>query len=193
MKFLQDITFARYEVNNGAGRAEIIALIGKIAQYSYLIKCSNYWSYLLMSGKLKELRGGGQSRKAHNTTTKRTQINVEKRLRWHNTLDSAIDELKIINQTNNKFMNVIEYFIGNLDNSCLMSASGNIYVVASSGNNKTEKISDDCREFITMVQKGFASGQQGAYFFLSKGKKCICINFRTFINISRLQKDLKLS
>ena len=67
-------------------------------------------------------------------------------------------------------MNVIEYFIVNLDESCLMSANGKIYVVASIGKNKTEKISDDFWESITTVRTGFASGQQGAYLFLEKVK-----------------------
>ena len=51
-----------------------------------------------------------------------------------------------------------------------MSANGKIYVVASSGNNRTEKISDDCQGYITAVQTGFPSGQEGAYYFLAKGK-----------------------
>ena len=64
----------------------------------------------------------------------------------------------------------MEYFVGNLDESCLMPANGNIYVVASSGKNKTEKILDDFRKSITTVRTGFTSGQQGAYLFLAKGK-----------------------
>ena len=67
-------------------------------------------------------------------------------------------------------MNFMEYFIGNLDDSCLISANGNGYVVASSRKNKTEKISDDCQEYITTVRTVFAPVQQGAYFFLEKGK-----------------------
>ena len=84
-------------------------------------------------------------RKARNTTTKRTQITVEKQLLWHTSLDSDIDELKRLNHPNDEYMNVIEYFIGDLYQSCLMSVNGKIYAVASSGNNKTEKISDEFR------------------------------------------------
>ena len=76
-------------------------------------------------------------RKEKNTATERTQITIEQQLLCNATLDSAIDELKRINRPNDEFMNVIEYFIGNLDESFLMSANGNIYVVASSGNNNT--------------------------------------------------------
>ena len=107
MKFLQDIIVDRGKSNNGAGQYEIIVLIGKIAQCSGLIKCRNHWNYLVISGKLKELKGGDRLRKAHNTTTKRTQITVAKQLRWHTTLDLAIDESKRPNKPNDEFMNVI--------------------------------------------------------------------------------------
>ena len=59
LKFLQDIIVAREKAKNGAGVAEIIALIGEIAQCFDLIKCRNHWNYLVMSGILKELKGGG--------------------------------------------------------------------------------------------------------------------------------------
>ena len=77
LKFLQDIVVARDKANNKAGWAEIISLIGKIAQCSNIIKCRNHWNYLVISGKLKELKGGGQLRKAHDTKKKLTQINVD--------------------------------------------------------------------------------------------------------------------
>ena len=170
LKLLQYIIVSRDEANNGAGRAKIVALIGDIAQCSDLIKCRNHWNYIVMLGKLKELKGGGRLRKAQNTTTKRTQITVEQQLLWHTTMYSSIDELKRLNQPNERFVDVIEYFIVNLYESCLMSANGKIYVVSSSGKNKNDKISDDCRESITTVRSGFTSGQQGAYFFLSKVK-----------------------
>ena len=41
LKFLIYIIVARDEVNNRAGRADIIALIGEISQCSNLIKCRN--------------------------------------------------------------------------------------------------------------------------------------------------------
>ena len=91
LKFLRDVIVARDKANNGAGRSEIITLIGDITQCSDIIKCINHWNYLGMSGKLKELKVGGRLRKEQNTTTKRTQITVEKQLRWYTTLDSAID------------------------------------------------------------------------------------------------------
>ena len=56
LKFLQDIIVARDKANITAVRAGIIARIGKITQCSDLIKCRNRWNYLVMSGKLKELK-----------------------------------------------------------------------------------------------------------------------------------------
>ena len=69
--------------------------------------------------------------------------------------------------------------------SCLMSDNGKIYVVASSGQNNTETISDEFRESITTLQTGFASVQQGEYFFLSKFKNLYRYKF---INLHKYLK-----
>ena len=66
-----------------------------------------------------------------------------------------------------------------------MSVNGKIYVVASSGKNKTEKISDNFLESITTVRTGFTSGQQWEFFFLAKGKN---LDRYTFQN---LHKDFR--
>ena len=129
-------------------------------------------------------------RKANNTTKKLTQITVDQQLQWHTTLDSAIDELKRPNQPNDEFVNFIEYFIGNLDDPCIISENGKIYVVVSSGNNKTEKISYDYRESVTKVQMDFASGQQREYLFLEKGKN---MDRSKFINLHKYFKAPELS
>ena len=84
----------------------------------------------------------------------------------------------------------MEYFIGNLDDSCLISANGNVYVVASSRKNKTEKISDDCQEYITTVRTVFAPGQQGAYFFISRVKN---LDKYTFKNLHKYFKAPEVS
>ena len=59
LKFLQYIIVARDKGNNGAGRADIIAPIGEIAQFSDLVKCINHWNSLVISGKFKEPKVGG--------------------------------------------------------------------------------------------------------------------------------------
>ena len=101
-------------------------------------------------------------RKAQNTTTKSTKITIDKQFTMAHYYGFIHRRVETLNNPNDGFVNVIEYFIGNLDKSCLMYANGKIYVVASSGNNKTEKISDDCREYITTSQMGFAYDQHGA-------------------------------
>ena len=61
---LRHTIVSREKANNRSGRTEIIELIGNIAQCSDLIQCRNHWNYLVMLGKLKELKGGGRIRKA---------------------------------------------------------------------------------------------------------------------------------
>ena len=41
---------------------------------------------------MKYLKSGGRVYKAQATTTKRTAITVEQKLRWHSTIDSGIEE-----------------------------------------------------------------------------------------------------
>ena len=71
-----------------------------------------------------------------------------------------------------------------------MYANGKICVVESSGNNKTEKISDNFQEYTTTVQTGFAYGQQGAYFFISKVKN---LDKYTFKNLHKYFKAPEVS
>ena len=171
LKFLQEIIVARDDANNGMGRKEVITLIGDLVQCPDRIRCKNHWDYLVRHGTMKELKAGGRVKKAQTTTTKRTQITVEQQLRWHTTIESGIEELLRLNQPREQFEPIMDHFISNLDESCLMSSNGKIHVVASRAKMKTEKITDDCRESITTVRTGFTSGHQGAYFFLAKGKK----------------------
>jgi hypothetical protein len=181
LKFLQEIIISRDDANNGLGRSEVISLIGEMAQCPNKITCQNHWNYLVRSGKMKELKAGGKVNKAQNTTTKRTQITVEQQLRWHTIVESSLQELYRLNQPHEEFKQLIDYFSGNLDESCLMAANGKIHVVASKSKNKTEKIADDCRDSITTLRTGFASGEQGAYFFLAKGKKLDRHKFKNLV------------
>jgi len=181
LKFIEDVIVTRDEANNGMGRGEVIHLISEVSQCSDRIKCKNHWDHLVRSGKMKALKAGGKVKKAQTTTTKITQITVEQQLRWHTTVESGLEESERLNEPRELFAKVKEYFVGNLDESCLMSANGKILVVASAAKIKTEKISDDCRESITTIRTGFTSGHQAAYYFLAKGKE-----LRTkFKNISR--------
>ena len=64
----------------------------------------------------------------------------------------------------------MHHFVGNNDKSCLMDANRKITVDASGEKEKTEKIADNCGEYIKTVRTGFASGNQAPYLFLERGK-----------------------
>ena len=62
----------------------------------------------------------------------------------------------------------MDHFIGNLDESCIISSNGEIKVIEPVSNKKIEKRKNDTRESITTVRRGFCSGDQAGYYFLSK-------------------------
>ena len=171
IEVLQDIIVCRDDANNGITRDEAISLVSQLSKCYDRSKCEQHWDYLLRKKKLSKLKAGGKVKKAQKTTIKRTQIHVEQQLRFHTTIDSTWEELKRLNQPSEEFEAIKEYFMGNLDEACLMASGGKVFVVASKAKNKTEKIADDCRDSITSLRVGFSSREQGAYFFLAKGVK----------------------
>ena len=89
-----------------------------------------------------------------------------------------------LNEPRDEFKRLMDHFIGNLDESCLMSSNGAIKVIALAFKKKTEKRTDETRESITTLRTGFCSDDQAGYFFLAKGKilernnfKDLCKNF----------------
>ena len=50
-----------------------------------------------------------------------------------------------LNEPRDEFKRLMDHFIGNLDESCLMSSDGAIKVIASAPKKKTEKGTDDTR------------------------------------------------
>ena len=92
--------------------------------------------------------------------------------RWHTTVEDALAWQRRLNLPADEFELVADSFFGNMDESCFMAnADGKVKVIASSEKKKTEKITDDCRASITSVRCGMASGEEGPYIFLAKGKK----------------------
>ena len=108
-------------------------------------KSENCWDYLVEKMKMKYIKSGRRVKKAQATMTKRTSITVEQKLRWHSTIDSGIEELVQLNEPRDEFKRLMDHFIGNLDESCLMSSDGAIKVIASAPKKKTEKGTDDTR------------------------------------------------
>ena len=89
--FLQDMSVARDEANNGMSRLEIVYLIKELTGVNEHKKAENCWDYLVKKGKMKYLKSGGRVYKAQATTTKRIKITVDQQLRWHSTIDSGIE------------------------------------------------------------------------------------------------------
>jgi len=110
--------------------------------------------------------------KAQATTTKRGQITVKQQLRWHTTVQEAIDYQRKVNKPEAEYLEVEDFFFGNLDETCLMANSdGSVRVVASASKKKTEKNTDDSRASIASLRIGLASGEQGPFTFLAKGTR----------------------
>ena len=110
--------------------------------------------------------------KAQATTTKRGQITVKQQLRWHTTIQEAIDYQRKVNKPEAEYLEVEDFFFGNLDETCLMANSdGSVRVVASASKKKTEKNTDDSRASIASLRIGLASGEQGPFTFLAKGTR----------------------
>ena len=83
-----------------------------------------------------------------------------------------------LNEQRDEFKILMDHFIGNLDESCLMSSDGAIKVISSASKKRTEKSTDDTRESINTVRTGFCSGDQTGYYFLAKEKRIERINFK---------------
>jgi len=79
-------------------RDEVINLIMEMKQTSNKRKCENHYDYLIRSKKMPELKRFGRVTTAQATTIKRSQITVEQQLRWHTTVESALNELDRVNQ-----------------------------------------------------------------------------------------------
>ena len=96
-------------------------------------------------------------------------------------MESSIEQFLRLNQTREQFEPLMEYFIVNSDESCLMSSNGNIYVVTSKANINTVKRTDNLWVFIITLWNRFKSGHQSTSFFLAQGKK---LNRNRFKNLN---------
>ena len=172
LELLNSTLLYRDQANNGMSRSEAVSLICELAQCSDRKKACNHLNYLVSHNKLSGLKRGGRVVAAQATTKKRSQIVVEQQLRWHTTVEDALQELRRLNQPAIEFEDLCHHFWGNLDETCFQAnADGSVKVIASSEKKKTEKISEDCRSSITSLRIGMASGIQGPFTFLAKGVK----------------------
>ena len=168
-------------------RPEVIGLIMEMKQTSNQKKCEDHYDYLIHTKQMPTLKGYGRAVKAQATTTKRSQIKREQQLRWHTTIEWAMEEL---NQPTVEYDKVAHYFFGNTDETCFMAnANGGIKVVVSASKKKTEKIVDDSRASITSLRLGMAAGTQGPFIFLAKSKTIDRKSFRGDLSENSLYRD----
>ena len=105
-------------------RLEIINFIKELTGVNDQNKAENCWDYLVKKGKMKYIKSGGRVKNAQATTKKRTAITVEQQLRWHSTIDYGIEELVRPNEPRDEFKILMDHFIGNMDESCLIFSDG---------------------------------------------------------------------
>jgi len=81
----------RDKANNGMSRNEAISLVMELAQTTQRKSAEGHCDYLVRQKRLKGVKNFGRSVKAQATTSKRGQITVEQQLRWHTTVEEALD------------------------------------------------------------------------------------------------------
>jgi len=69
-----------------------------------------------------------------------------------------------------KYLKMVDHFILNLDESCMMASDGNVRIIGNVKKKKHEKNNSDSRDSITTVRIGSAGGAGGPRIFLAKGK-----------------------
>ena len=167
---LQQIIIARDNLNNGASRKEVIAMIcdftGAVSK-----KAANHLDYLIANKFLTKLKKGGRVVSAQATTTNRTAITTEKLLRNHNTFLMALNDVRALNGNSDDFKKMEDFFVLNLDESNFMASEGVIRVIGNIKKKKQEKNTSDSRDSVTCVRIGSAGGTEGPRVYLGSGQK----------------------
>ena len=78
-KFIQQIIKMRDKNNNGMSRSEVISIIMKMTGASH-IQNTNHFNYLHQCKMFPELKNHGKTQHAQQTTTKRSNLIMEKLL-----------------------------------------------------------------------------------------------------------------
>jgi hypothetical protein len=170
-RFIQDAACLRDSANNGMSRKELINIIFELCGAKDLKQAENHFDYLIKSGQLPDLKGGGKVVSAQKTTTKRSCIRVEQQLRWHTVVQFTWEELQRLNQPAEEFEKLKAHFTFNLDETGVMGSEGVLKVIGDRSRKKHEKNVDDNRDSITIVRVGNAAGNNGPLIFLATGKK----------------------
>lgn len=155
--------------NKGMDCKEVVDLIAQLGQVS-LKSADNHFCWLVREKKLPDLKCNGKVVKAQKTTTSRSQVHMEQQLCWHSLIDFMNEKVTELNQPAEEFAKVHAHFIGNIDETGVMANSGSVHVIGCSLRKKIEKNMDDCRDSITIVRSGTASGEQDPLIFLAAGE-----------------------
>ena len=92
------------------GLDEVMQWIGLISGESCKKKLENHLDYLIRSRQLKGLKNGGKVVACQATTTKRTQINTEQQLRWHELIEFQRKELFRLNKPSKEYKPLQSFF-----------------------------------------------------------------------------------
>ena len=132
--YIQELITLRDLKNNGMSRGEVIAVIQRLTGASF-ITAENHWYYCRNAKLFPKLKGHGALRTAQATTTKRSGVTTEKLLRWHATVDEALNELDSRNSWHDDWEGIkksdkIDSFWGNMDETCMSAADGKLLLLS---------------------------------------------------------------
>jgi len=118
VELLASTIMCRDEANNGMSRQsrnEAISLVMELAQTTNRTAAEAHCDYLVRQKHLKGVKNFGRSVKAQATASKRGQIAVEQQLRWHATVEEALEHQRKVNQPSDECLMLEDHFLGNLD------------------------------------------------------------------------------
>ena len=84
-------------------QTEVISLTMTLTGASR-IQDTNHFNYLCWCKIFLELKNHGKTQHVQRMTTKRSNLNTEKLLRWHGTIDEALEEYQRLNDYDPQFM-----------------------------------------------------------------------------------------
>jgi hypothetical protein len=134
-------------------------------------QCDNHLDYLVRMKKMPELKNHGRVQRAQATTTKRSCIQMEQQLWWHNEVESVWEDHWTINQPSEEYKKLQPIFQINLDKTGVLGSTGVLRVLGSAEVKKHKKNTQDNRDSITIVRIGSAGSTSGPWIFLIKWKE----------------------
>ena len=168
-KRVNKIMVRRDSRNFPVGRKDVLNLIAHVSRKSFKA-AENHCDHIIRNKLLTELKRGGRAVSAQKTTAKRSQVTIQKQLRWHQTIDLAWETQAEKNEPKEEFKKLKAHFHGNMDETCILGSEGTLKVTSSIFK-KTETNKCDFRGSVAMICTGTAAGGHGPVIFLCKGEK----------------------